>query len=105
MNTELFLFYVAIGAITELLTMNHPTPGQQWAAGFQITAVGAVLGYVLPPSVNTAVFICVGISGVGRICGRFLGKGIDRLRVGRELRRMGIREDGRNTESRWPQGR
>lgn len=105
-NPQLFWVYVAVGALTELLTLRHPTPGQQWAAGLQVTVSGAFLAMLIPPEANTAVYICIFISSLGRIGGKQVAVAIDKARLWWAVRRLSQSEQyqhhGRHSQNKRP---
>lgn len=81
MNWNLFAAYVAIGALTELLSMRYPSPGRQVATGLSVLMSGVVIAVAIPPAVNGPVVFGLAIAGTNRVFGRFAGTAIDKARI------------------------
>lgn len=81
MNWNLFLIFVAVGAIAELMTMKYPTPGERIATIFQLFVGGFIAAAVIPPIANTAVLTGLFIATCGRVVGSLLSPRIDAIRV------------------------
>lgn len=97
-NTELALFYLAVGSVTELATMKYPTPGERAGTIAQVCGVSFVLGAVMPEAANGAVMLALFIAPMGKVLGRILGDGIDFFRLNRVMRSDGTTR-GKQEES------
>lgn len=81
MNWTLFLAYVAIGSLGELLSIKHPTLSQRWAASIQVVTGGLVAAWLIPPDANHYVIIGLVIARCGSVSGRVLGELITYFRI------------------------
>lgn len=81
MNWNLFLFFVAVGATSELLTLKHPTPGERYAAVIGAIGGGLLAAVVIPPAANSAVYAGLFIASFGRVLGSSISKPIDKFRI------------------------
>lgn len=81
MNWTLFLAYVAIGSLGELLSIKHPTLSQRWAASIQVIAGGLIAAWLIPPAANHYVITGLLIARCGSISGRILSELITSLRI------------------------
>lgn len=77
MNLDLFAAYVAIGAISELLTMRAATKGNAAGAGISVICSGAFLSFWIPPAANDYMIAGFFVAGVARVAGKWLGQLID----------------------------
>jgi len=87
MNLDLFAAYVAIGAISELLSMQNYSPGRQWATAGGILLSGAALSVMVPPAASGWVLLGLAMAGVNRVFGRVVGRLVDRVRVWADAKR------------------
>lgn len=72
-NYDLFIAYVAIGAISELLSMRVVTKGNAAGAGLSVIASGAFLSFTIPPAANEYVIVGLFVAGAARVAGRMAG--------------------------------
>ena len=83
-RAEVFIFYVMISVVTELLAMQDPTPGEKLAV-LSHFIYGALLAVIIPPDIEpqfqTLLLVALFIANFGRLSGRWLSIAIDVVRM------------------------
>lgn len=86
MNSDLFWAYIALAAVSKLLTMKRPTPGEKLAVLLVTVAMALLVARFVPQEMNTAVIPVIAFFFGGDVAGDWLGVGFDKLRVLRASR-------------------
>jgi len=103
MDTNVVVAYLAIGGMTKLVTLQYPTPGQRWATALTIVLGGCLAGWLalyLPAEQRYLSVAFLALPFLGDVIGVWIGRLIDRIRLGLEKV-----EDERAAETEWTQGR
>lgn len=89
MDVAVLIFYLVFGAMVKLLTIQHPTPGRQYAAGFEVILGALAAGHLthlflyhwelIADSYIAMVFISIPL--VILAIGRWITSPLDRARI------------------------
>lgn len=97
MNYSAFFFFVAVSALSELLRLKHPTPGEKAGAFVYCVGGGLVIGFITPLDAGSTHYAGLFVATFGRTVGAGTGWLTDKLRVlGDEWRH------GKNTKTKRP---
>ena len=81
MNVDLFLAYVAIGSISEILTAKQTSVGGKWGKVIYLITLGLILGLLVPESWNLPTMTGILFAFFGQVLGEVLRVIIDKIRM------------------------